>query len=338
MVESEQKADMHARAVNQEPYRILLVDDQAIIHEAIRRMLSTAEEIELHYCDKGTKALQMASKIKPSVILQDLVMPDVDGLMLVKFYRANDKTCDIPIVVLSSKEEAKTKAEAFTCGANDYLVKLPDQIELLARLRYHAKAHAALLERNAAVEELKRISVTDGLTKIYNRRHFDQTLANEFQRAKRKQSPLSLVMLDVDHFKQFNDHYGHQAGDDCLVEVADALQSSIHRASDTVARYGGEEFTALLPNITTEGAFAVAERIRIAIISRNIQHKASSVADHVTVSLGVATIIPARDSQAESLIRCADQGLYQAKKQGRNQAVINQNSISPISIITPIHE
>jgi two-component system chemotaxis family response regulator WspR len=325
MTDSERAMEVGTAAPDQKPYRILLVDDQAMIYEAVRRMLSSAKEIELHYCGEGTKALQMASEIKPDVILQDLIMPDVDGLMLVKFYRANSITCDIPIVVLSSREEAKTKAEAFTCGANDYLVKLPDQIEMLARLRYHAKAHAALLERNAAVEELKRISITDGLTKIYNRRHFDETINKEFQRARREQSPLSLVLLDVDHFKQFNDHYGHQAGDDCLVDVADALQSSIHRASDTAARYGGEEFAAILPNIAAEGALAVAERIRMSIIDRNIKHEASSVADHVTVSLGVATIIPTKDSQAESLIRCADQGLYQAKEKGRNQVVVNQN-------------
>ncbi|ATX78846.1 two-component system, chemotaxis family, response regulator WspR [Mariprofundus aestuarium] len=304
------------------PFRVLLVDDQAIIFEAVRRMLSAANDIELHYCGEGAKALQMASEVKPDVILQDLIMPDVDGLMLVKFYRANAATTEIPVVVLSSKEEAKTKAEAFHCGANDYLVKLPDQIEMLARLRYHAKTHKTLLERNAAVEELKRISLTDGLTKINNRRHFDMTLLGEFKRARREKSSLAVVMLDVDHFKQFNDNYGHQAGDECLVQVAEALQSSISRPADMVARYGGEEFVAILPDTSREGMLHVAEKIRQAVFNLQIPHEYSSVESVVTVSLGVAQMMPApeaEDSQVELLIKLADQGLYEAKESGRNR-------------------
>ena len=305
------------------PYRILLVDDQAIIFEALRRMLSEADDLELHYCGEGANAISKAAEIKPAVILQDLIMPDVDGLMLVKFYRSNDLTREVPVVVLSSKEEAKTKAEAFANGANDYLVKLPDKIELLARLRYHAKAHAALLERNAALEELKRISITDGLTRIYNRRYFDQVLANEIQRAKREKLPLSLVIMDVDHFKQFNDLYGHQAGDQCLTAVADALQSSLHRTSDTAARYGGEEFAAILPNTDSEGAFAQAEKIRNAVIDLGIKHEASSAGDHVSVSLGVTTIMPDLNHSAELLVKSADLGLYRAKEEGRNRTIAN---------------
>ena len=301
------------------PYRILLVDDQEIIHEALKRMLADVDDLELHSCIQGGDAMRMAEQIKPAVILQDLIMPDIDGLMLVKFYRANEQTRDVPVVVLSSKEEAKTKAEAFANGANDYLVKLPDKIELFARLRYHAKAHAALLERNAAIEELRRISITDGLTRIYNRRYFDQTLEQEFQRAKRQSRSLSLVIMDVDHFKQYNDRYGHKAGDECLVTVAQALQSTAHRSADTVARYGGEEFAAILPDTDRDGACAIAEKIRQAIVKLKIKHEGSSVAKHVTASLGVATLIPTGKVKPASLIKCADQGLYQAKREGRNR-------------------
>ncbi|ATX82701.1 two-component system, chemotaxis family, response regulator WspR [Mariprofundus ferrinatatus] len=304
------------------PYKVLLVDDQAIIFEALRRMLAEARDIELHYCGEGARALQMAGEIEPDVILQDLVMPDVDGLMLVKFFRANPNTADIPIVVLSSKEEAKTKADAFHNGANDYLVKLPDQIEMVARLRYHAATHKTLLERNAALEKLKRISRTDGLTNIFNRRHFDERLENEFLRARRKKLSLAVVLLDVDHFKQFNDNYGHQAGDDCLVKVAEALRSSIRRPADVVARYGGEEFVVILPETDREGVLHVAERIRKAVMEMNIPHEHSSVSDVVTVSLGIAYAVPSEDAeegQAESLVKLADQGLYKAKESGRNR-------------------
>lgn len=306
------------------PYRILLVDDQAIIYEALRRMLSEADDLEIFYCAEGANAISRAGEIKPAVILQDLIMPDVDGLMLVKFYRSNEATREVPVVVLSSKEEPKTKAEAFANGANDYLVKLPDKIELLARLRYHARAHAALLERNAALEELKRISITDGLTRIYNRRYFDQVLDNELQRAKREKLPLSLILMDVDHFKQFNDLYGHQAGDQCLTAVAGAMQSSLHRPSDTAARYGGEEFAAILPNTNSNGAFAQAEKIRKAVTDLQIKHEASSADKHISVSLGVATIIPGLDANVELLIKSADQGLYRAKEEGRNRTVASQ--------------
>ena len=324
MTDAANNPDIESRTSVSPPYRILLVDDQEIIHEALRRMLADVDDLELHSCLQGGDALRMAMEIKPAVILQDLIMPDVDGQMLVKFYRANEATREVPVVVLSSKEEAKTKAEAFSNGANDYLVKLPDKIELFARLRYHAKAHAALLERNAALEELRRISITDGLTKIYNRRYFDQVLDQEFQRARRQKEPLSLIILDIDHFKQYNDHYGHKAGDECLIEVADALRSSVHRASDTVARYGGEEFVAILPDTDHEGACAIAERIRQAIIKRNIKHQGSSVAKHVTASLGVASLIPSGRAKPASLIKCADQGLYQAKGEGRNRVAFFQ--------------
>jgi len=304
------------------PYRILLVDDQPMIYEALRRMLSGAKDLELHYCSEGVKALSMACEIQPNVILQDLVMPDVDGLMLVKFYQANDKTRDIPIVVLSSREDAQTKAEAFAGGAHDYLVKLPDQIELLARLHYHAKAYAAQLERNEALEKLRLIAVTDALTGLYNRRHFDESLAIEWKRAMRDKLPVSLIMLDVDHFKQFNDNYGHQAGDDCLELVAQSFKTTIHRPTDIAARYGGEEFIAILSNTDGEGAFGVAEKIRQGVLALNIQHEHSSAGNCVSISLGVATTIPTRGLQAEELLKCADQALYRAKEEGRNRSAV----------------
>lgn len=298
--------------------RIFLVDDQPIIHEALRRMLADADDLELHTCSDGGQALSLAGELQPDVILQDLVMPDVDGMMLVKYYRTNALTRDIPVVVLSSRDEACTKADAFAAGASDYLVKLPDRIELLARLRYHAGAHVALLERNAALEELKRISITDGLTGLYNRRYFDQMLEEEWRRARREQQSLSLVLLDIDHFKQFNDHYGHQAGDDCLRRVAAALQSSMHRAADRAARYGGEEFVAIFPNTPLQHAQGMAGHIRRSILDLNIPHAYSSVAEQVTASMGVACTVPNDDRGFKRLVGAADAALYQAKDRGRN--------------------
>jgi len=304
-----------------QPMKILLVDDQPIIYEALRRILAAATDLELHYCQKGVDAVRVASEIQPSVILQDLVMPDVDGLMLVKFYGANELTRDIPIVVLSSKDEATTKADAFSSGASDYLVKLPEQIELLARLRYHAKVHATILERNEALEELRRMSSTDGLTGLNNRRHFDDVFGREWKLALRNKTSISVIMIDVDHFKQFNDNYGHQAGDDCLIKVAQAFKGAFHRPTDVAARYGGEEFVAILPDTGKDGALKLAEIIRLAVSDLGIPHAQSSAGDYVTVSLGVATISPPLDENAEKLLKAADDSLYQAKENGRNQTI-----------------
>jgi diguanylate cyclase (GGDEF)-like protein/PAS domain S-box-containing protein len=170
--------------------------------------------------------------------------------------------------------------------------------------------------------ELKRLASHDDLTKLANRRYFDETLALEWCRARRDQRALSVVMLDIDCFKLYNDHLGHQMGDVCLRAVAGALQSSFHRSSDFVARYGGEEFIVLLPDIAEKGAKAVADRMCAIVASLRISHPSSPVADHVTLSAGVASAIPDEASSPDTLIRLADIALYQAKAAGKNKAVI----------------
>jgi len=311
------------------PWRILLVDDQLIIGEAVRRMLVDADDLELHYCKNANDALQMACDVHPAVILQDLVMPEVDGLTVVKQYRATEQTKHTPVIVLSSKEEAKIKAESFATGANDYLVKLPDKVELLARLRYHASAYVKHLEASLLLRELRRLSSMDGLTGLANRRSFDETLAYEWKRSTREKMPLSLLMIDVDHFKNFNDHYGHQAGDDCLKKVAEAMNTTVQRASDLAARYGGEEFVIILANTDNAGAVKVAGTVLQAIRNLNVEHGFSSVANVVTVSIGSATIVPDHSSNPEALIGSADQALYQAKESGRNRVTSDMPVISP---------
>lgn len=161
----------------------------------------------------------------------------------------------------------------------------------------------------------------DGLTGIANRRRFDEYLESEFRRAQRTCSPLSLILLDIDFFKAFNDRYGHQMGDQCLIQVAQALKGNLQRAADLVARYGGEEFAIILPASESEGATFVAEQLRAEIASMRIPHADSLIADHVTISLGVATVTPAVGAQPESLVRAADCALYEAKAQGRNRVI-----------------
>jgi two-component system chemotaxis family response regulator WspR len=328
-------ADIHQHKIT-----VLLVDDQAMIAEAVRRSLSSEEDLHFHYCQDPSKAIKLATEIQPTVILQDLVMPDIDGLMMVRYFRVNKATSKIPIIVLSTKEEAAIKSEAFKLGANDYLVKLPDKVELIARIRYHSQAYINQLERDEAFQALEesktklaeanrtlqKLSSLDGLTGIANRRSFDETLSKEWHRAMRNSKPLGLIMLDIDFFKLYNDHYGHQGGDDCLKNVANGLESAIHRDSDFLARYGGEEFSVVLPDTELDGAIKVAEAMREGIHSMEIPHAKSKVSDFVSISVGVSSLVPLQATEPEILIAAADQALYKAKEDGRN--IVKSNKVT----------
>ena len=316
--------------------RILLVDDQPIIAEGIRRMLASETDMVLSYIEDPSLAIEQAVEIDATIILQDLVMPDADGMTLLRFYKANHETRDIPVIVLSSKEDAPTKSEAFNYGASDYLVKLPDQIELIARIRSHAKNYIMQKERDSAFfalrqlkkqlessnKKLQELSTKDGLTGISNRRHFDETLDNDLGDAAQNNGAVSLILIDIDYFKGFNDTYGHQLGDDCLKEVASLLSKSCLNPQDMAARYGGEEFVALLSGTTEDEALKVANRFREMLSTAEIKHEDSDVSEYVTVSMGIATHDTATPYNAKELIEAADKALYKAKDTGRNKEVL----------------
>jgi two-component system chemotaxis family response regulator WspR len=316
---------------------VLLVDDQVMVGEAVRRMLASEANIDYHYCANPDEALRVAEITRPTVILQDLVMPGVDGLTLVRQYRATPATRDTPVIVLSTKEEPAIKSAAFAQGANDYLVKLPDSIELIARLRYHSRSYLKLLLRDEAYRalresqqklleanlELQRLTNSDGLTGLANRRYFDEYLNAEWQRARHQQIQFSVLMIDVDNFKHYNDTYGHVAGDAVLKRVAETIQTAAGRPSDLAARFGGEEFVMLLPFTPPGGALLLAEKARRAVEALAIPCAPSAIGQVVTISIGGATLIPERDDAALKLIDAADRALYQAKRLGKNRVVIN---------------
>jgi two-component system chemotaxis family response regulator WspR len=315
---------------------VVLVDDQDFVAEVIRRQLAEERDINFHYCPDPAQAIKIAEEVSPTVLLLDLVMPDIDGLTLTRFIRANPGTRDIPIVILSSEENPAVKAEAFATGANDYLIKLPDRIELVARVRYHSAAFLNKIQRDAAYTalrasqqelaaanlELMRLVRIDGLTGLANRRYFDEYLDTEWLRNLRAQQPISLIMIDVDFFKRYNDTYGHMEGDRCLQRVAEVIRNVLSRPSDLTARYGGEEFCALLPLTPPEGAYHLAQNLCARVEQLKIIHPASDIAPHVTVSAGVAGCIPVRGTKPESLVARADAALYRAKDNGRNQAAM----------------
>lgn len=312
---------------------VLLVDDQIMIAEGIRRMLVDETDIEYHYCNDPKKALEMAVEIRPTIILQDLIMPDVDGYSLVDAYRENRETRDIPVIVLSTKEDPEDKSLAFERGADDYLVKPPNKIELVARIRANSqkylkkveldKAYRAMRKLQAELEEsnkqLQKLSNLDGLTGIANRRKFDEFLQNECLRSARDNTVLSLILIDIDYFKPYNDNYGHLAGDGCLRMVATALSEEISRPADLVARYGGEEFGVVLPNTNIEGASLLAESLVEKMRTLGIPHEYSDVANHVSLSMGVASIVSCEKNSPTELVNLADEALYKAKESGRNR-------------------
>ncbi len=312
--------------------RVFLVDDQLIVAEGIRRMLASESDIDFYYCQDPTEAINAAAKYQPTVILQDLVMPDIDGMTLLRFLNKSPATSKVPVIVLSSKDDPKIKSEAFENSAADYLVKPSEKIELIARIRAHSRSYIAqqaldialkeLEEKNA---ELERISSEDGLTGIPNRRSFDLFLQKEWNRAIREKTNIGLIMIDIDHFKGYNDHYGHQGGDDCLCQVAKALAEAVGRPGDMAARYGGEEFVVVLPNTDTEGVALFAEKLRQKVENLALPHNHSATADYVTISLGGAGIVPTAEAMPDELIKLADTALYEAKESGRNRYCLAPN-------------
>ena len=307
---------------------VLLVDDQAMVGEAIRRMLLDQPDIDYQYCSKGSAAVDTAERLKPTVILQDLVMPDVDGLTLVSHYRASSVTRDTPVIVLSSKEDPEIKRDAFQGGANDYLVKLPDKIELVARIRLHSKAFVTQIQRDeayrqleeriqelqAARDELSRLVSTDVMTGLYSRRRWFELAATEFSRHRRHKRPLTVLMADLDFFKRINDTYGHDTGDEVIRQFATVLRG-LGRESDLPGRIGGEEFAVLLPETPKAGAEEVARRIVAAC--RNLTVATPTGPVTFTCSLGIAEVIDS-DATCEDVLRRGDAALYEAKRGGRD--------------------
>lgn len=285
-------------------------------------------------CTNGRQALQVCHSRHPDLVLLDIQMPEMDGFTVCRHLKDSAMTADIPIIFITAKADPEDIVRGFETGAVDYITKPFNTAELLARVRTHLALKLAmetlqtrerqLAELTDQLAEANRaltaLSLLDALTGIANRRQFDHALEAEWRRAKRDGVGLGLVLFDIDHFKLYNDTYGHQEGDECLKKVATALSAAIRRPSDTVARYGGEEFAMILPGADREGASMIALEAIAKVKALAIPHSASPTGPVVTITAGVSVFAPqAEPPTIETLLGEADQALYQAKKKGRNQ-------------------
>jgi diguanylate cyclase (GGDEF)-like protein len=290
--------------------RILIVDDAIENIQMLNHVLG--EEHDLLFALNGEKALELAHAQGPDLILLDAVMPGMDGYEVCAALRASPGAQDIPIIFVTALATPEDETRALEAGAVDFITKPYNMAVVKARVR----THLTLKRQSDAMREL---TLTDALTGVANRRSFNDALANEWRRCSRAAAPMSIIMIDIDHFKNYNDAYGHQAGDTCLKAVASAMKHCASRPPDMLARYGGEEFVILLPNVAAPGAETVAQRILQEVRMLAIPHRMSTAGDIVTVSIGAATLAPCQGGNPESLIRSADSLLYQAKKDGRNR-------------------
>ncbi len=286
--------------------------------------------------ENGETAVEVFSRERPDMVLLDVILPDIDGFAVAQRIRAMEKPGDwTPIIFLSSLGKDEDIEKGISAGGDDYLHKPVSQVVLNAKIRamqriIQMRTSLVVLARklDTANHELKRLSASDGLTGIANRRFFDEYISREWRRARRSATSIAMLMCDVDHFKLYNDTYGHQAGDDCLRQVANAIASNLERASDIAARYGGEEFAVILPETAIGGTLFVAEKIRHAIHQLNIPHSASKLG-RVTLSIGIAAATPDADNSFEDLIKAADQALYKAKDDGRDRVCRYDKLLSP---------
>ena len=318
-----------------EVHRVLLVEDQPTVAEWVRQSLM-APDIALFACSDARAAVQAAHAVAPTVILQDLVMPQMSGFDLLGRYKAAPSIASIPVIVLSSIVDVDEKARAFELGAADYMVKLPHPTELNARVRAHSRAFRSRTEREELTthlhQSMQRLSESnaqlvkfareDGLTGLANRRALDEALDKEWRRAQRERTPLSFALIDLDFFKLYNDHYGHVRGDECLRTIARMVSGRARRPGDLAARYGGEELGLLLPCTPAAGAYSAAEDVRRSIAELCLPHEARTDGfGFVSASFGVATLVPTLQETARAVVETADAALYEAKRRGRNQVV-----------------
>ena len=317
---------------------ILIVDDSEDQLLVLKSILSGEGYKKIHLvksADQASEILGLKNSYKKEnidLILMDINMPDVNGIEACEEIKKHEELRDIPIIMITAHREENHLQSAFHAGAMDYINKPINKTELLARVHSALKLKretdsrkerereltemAELLDE--ANKQLTRMSYRDGLTGVPNRRYFDEFFVGEWKHAIREKESISLIMVDIDCFKAYNDTYGHLKGDDCLKKVAETLDKALKRPKDFLCRYGGEEFIAVLPNTDEKGVLEVANRFQKEIKKLEIEHEISTANKYVTISIGVATVKPEHTEQTKPFVNAVDKALYAAKQSGRN--------------------
>jgi diguanylate cyclase (GGDEF)-like protein len=289
---------------------VLIVDDHITNIQILDGLLG--DELDIRVATNGPDALRLIQSSPPDLVLLDVEMPQMSGYKVCAELKANEDTQHIPVIFITAHNDTDREEVGFEVGAVDFVAKPFRPAIVKARVRTHL-----LLKRQS--DMLRNLAFIDGLTGVSNRRRFDQALEAEWRRCRRNGSPLSLLMIDVDRFKLYNDHYGHLVGDACLQKIAETLSKQLLRSHDLLVRYGGEEFACLLPDCDLSGALGKAEALRRAVSALGIAHRAAANARlTVSISVGVASVIPEDPLTPSDLIAAADAQLYLAKSRGRD--------------------
>ncbi len=288
--------------------KLLVVDDQPINIQVMYQAF--AGEYQVFMATSGEQALSICKTNPPDLILLDVMMPGIDGFEVCRQLKDDDATAHIPVIFVTAHTDAAQETHGLSVGAVDFISKPVNPDVVRARVKTH-------LTLKFQSDLLRKLVFLDGLSGVYNRRYFDQQISIEWARSLRSNLPLSLVFIDVDFFKLFNDRYGHQAGDDCLRRVAVTLKGCLRRPADLVARYGGEEFACILPDTGFEDAQNLARELEQKVREQALPHEASAVSKFVTISAGVATREANVSGEVSRLIQLADEKLYEAKQTGR---------------------
>jgi diguanylate cyclase (GGDEF)-like protein len=316
MTEKTAPHDNLLNAVTGRP-KLLVVDDQPINIQVIHQIFSA--DCQVFMATSGPQALVICKDNPPDLVLLDVVMPGMDGFEVCTKLQADEATKNIPVIFVTAHSDAFQETQGLAAGAVDFISKPVNPAVVRARVKTH-------LTLKFQSDLLRQLVFLDGLTGVFNRRHFDQQLDKEWGRATRNESALSVILVDVDFFKRYNDLYGHQSGDDCLKSIAMALKSALRRPADMVARYGGEEFVCVLPDTPFREAMVFAQHLEGVIRAIEIPHTDSEVSPFVTISLGVASRVESDDGGVNTVsdpaehVSLADARLYRAKSRGRGQA------------------
>ncbi|MDM9382885.1 PleD family two-component system response regulator [Chlorogloeopsis sp. ULAP01] len=337
----------HFSSISSKPPLILVADDDATMRLLLREAMEQ-EGYRVVEVSNGKECLDAYTVVKPDLILLDAVMPIMDGftccqellhitkknlaLALASFDHGSSFSNSLismlwdrtPILMITGLDDTDSVDRAFEAGASDFVTKPIHWAMLRRRVRRLLQQGQVYKQLEAANQALQQLANEDGLTGVANRRRFDQYLNSQWLELAQQRSPLSMILCDIDFFKLYNDKYGHPAGDACLQKVATVLKDTAQKNQDLVARYGGEEFAVILPFTHASGAVHVAEAMQAGVRELKIFHSQSTVSQYVTLSLGVATIIPSFDTSPSTLIAAADQALYQAKAEGRNRINFKQ--------------